>query len=103
MSLPMIDLAFNVLKDNGEAMTFPNLWQATCDQAGYDSEKMKSKISQFYTSLSLDKRFVLLKDNSWDVRDRHTFSETYVDPSEYELEDSSDDEFEDDEEVISED
>lgn len=30
------------------------------------------KIGDYYTSLTTDKRFILLEDGSWDLRNRHT-------------------------------
>ena len=32
----------------------------------------ESKIADFYTSLSTDKRFILLDNGKWDLRNRHT-------------------------------
>jgi len=31
-----------------------------------------SKIGDYFTSLTTDKRFILLEDGSWDLRNRHT-------------------------------
>ena len=32
----------------------------------------ESKIEDYYTALSTDKRFILLDDGTWDLRSRHT-------------------------------
>ena len=32
----------------------------------------ENKIADFYTALSTDKRFILLKDGTWDLRNHHT-------------------------------
>ncbi len=45
-----------------EIIKLLELPQATFDQ----------KIGDFYTSLATDKRFVLLEDGCWDLRNRHT-------------------------------
>ena len=36
-------------------------------------------ISDFYTNLSLDERFVLLEDNNWDLRERQSFDKVHID------------------------
>lgn len=53
----------------------------------YTDKEAENKIASFYSSLMLDKKFVILDNNYWDLRIRHKYSETYVDISAIEIED----------------
>ena len=61
-----------------------------CDLLGYSDDEYTSKIGDYYTSLTIDKRFVLLENHEWDLRERHA------------VELVLDDEDEDDEEALEE-
>ena len=38
----------------------------------------ETKIADYYTTLTTDKRFILLEDGCWDLRDRHTSDKVAV-------------------------
>ena len=42
----------------------------------------ESKIGDFYTSLTTDKRFILLDDGSWDLRSNHKASNIIIEDDE---------------------
>ena len=42
-------------------------------------EDVDARISQFYTNLSLDGRFVVLQDNYWELRERVPFEKVHID------------------------
>ncbi len=42
-------------------------------------EDGRKVISQFYTNLTLDGRFVDLKDNEWGLRERETYDKVHID------------------------
>jgi hypothetical protein len=42
-------------------------------------EDSNEYISNFYTNLTLDERFVLLEDNTWDLRERQSFDKVHID------------------------
>lgn len=90
MSVKTIDVAYDYLKVLNHSISFKELWQVVVDQMGYDENKAKKKISQFYTDLSLDSRFTPLENNVWDLKSNHKLSEVMFDTSA--LLDESDDE-----------
>lgn len=95
----LTDVAYDLMKNNSSAMTFKSIWEGVSSLTGAST----NDISQFYTDLSLDSRFVSLKSNMWDLRQNHTFAETFVDLDQLELDDEdeqSENFYEEDEEFI---
>lgn len=66
------DLTYLILKENKKAMNTPTIFKKICDLLEYTDEDYTSKIGDYYTSVTLDKRFVLLDTNEWDIRDNHS-------------------------------
>lgn len=83
----MTEVAYSILEKSDKPLVFSELWEKVRKEMGYSDSQAAHKIASFYSSLMLDKKFVVLEDNIWDLRSRHTFSETYVDTSELEMED----------------
>lgn len=89
--LSYTDLTYMMLKEE-KSMTTPVIFKRICDMLGYSEDEYMNKIGDYYTSLTLDKRFVLLENNEWDIRDRHSV-EIVVDEEE-------DEPFEEEEEEV---
>ncbi len=66
------DMTYMILKENNKAMNTPTIFREICNLLDYTEEEYVAKIGDYYTSLTLDKRFVLLENNEWDIRDRHS-------------------------------
>lgn len=66
------DLTEMLLKENKKPMNTPTVFHKICDLLGYSEDEYASKIGDYYTSLTIDKRFVLLDNNEWDLRDHHS-------------------------------
>jgi DNA-directed RNA polymerase subunit delta len=97
--LSYTDLTYLLLKENKQPMNTPTIFRKICDLLKYDEEYYVEAIGDYYTSLTIDKRFVLLENNEWDIRDHHSIAIT--------LDEEDDDDFisdddEDEEEVIAE-
>ena len=92
MSISMVDVAYQILSDSKKAMKFAELWRTVCKKMNFEEANEVSKMSQFFTNLSLDNRFALI-DNTWDIRARHKFEEVVIDASPIDIE-------EDEEEMI---
>ena len=75
----LLDLAYEYVENSKGSVTFKALWKAVCKAKGYDEETAAKKVSQFYTTLLLDGRFVTLGENKWDLRSRHTFDKVHID------------------------
>jgi len=65
------DLTELILKDNKKAMNTAAVFRKICDLLKLTDAEYTSKIGAFYTSLTLDKRFMLLESAEWDLKDRH--------------------------------
>ena len=70
--LSYTDLTYKILKENSKSMSTATLFKEICDLLEYGQSDFDSKIGDYYTSLTMDKRFVLLKNNEWDIRDNHS-------------------------------
>lgn len=64
-----------------------------------------SKIGDFYTSLTTDKRFVMLEDGCWDLRSRHTSDKVLIktDDEEEDLDEIKEDPEEEEKEIVEDD
>ncbi len=92
----MTDVAYDVLAKKKRAVPFIKLWEDVSKICGASN----NKISQFYSDLTLDSRFVSLKENKWDLVERRKYAETHVDLSSIELEDDEPEEIEEDQNII---
>lgn len=66
------DLTYLLIKENKKSANTPVLFRMICDLLDYSDSEYTSKIGEYYTSLNIDKRFVLLENNEWDIRDNHS-------------------------------
>lgn len=71
-TLSYTDLAHLIIKENGKSMNTPSVFKKVCELLEYSEEEYSSKIGDFYTSLTTDKRFLLLDNAEWDLRDNHS-------------------------------
>lgn len=88
------DLTYSLLKENGKSMNTPTIFREICNLLGFSDEEYTAKIGDYYTSLTIDKRFVLLENNEWDVCDNHSVK--------IEIDDEIDEESEEEEDIIEE-
>lgn len=92
--LSYTDLTYKLLKETKKTMNTANLFKEICNLLEYTEGEYADKIGDYYTSLTLDKRFVLLDSNEWDIRDNHSIK--------IELDEEDEDDVEDLEEEIEE-
>ena len=102
MKKAMIDVAYDILSSKDKALTFIELWNEVCQIAGFTKQQEEDNIAQLYSDLSLDDRFVCVKDNKWDLRERHTYHEVVVDTSDILIDEDNEDASDFDEEEESE-
>jgi len=72
-SMSYNDIAYLLLKDEKKSTT-ADLFNEIIKLLEMPKSTFESKIGQFYTSLTNDKRFFLLEDGSWDLRINHKVS-----------------------------
>jgi DNA-directed RNA polymerase subunit delta len=71
--LSYTDLTELILMENGSSMNTANIFKKISELISLTEEEYASKIGDFYTSLTTDKRFIFLEDTAeWDLRNRHT-------------------------------
>lgn len=75
----MVEIAYRYLKDAHEAVRFKQIWDHVAKSLEYDENKKIERVSLFYTELSLDGRFVTLGENTWDLREHHTYDKVHID------------------------
>jgi len=86
------DLTYALLKENGKSMNTPTIFREICNLLGFSDSEYTAKIGDYYTSLTIDKRFVLLDNNEWDVCDNHSIK--------IEIDDETEEENEEEEEEV---
>ena len=91
--LSFTDLTEMILKESKKAMNTPSIFKKICDLLELSDEDYQSKIGDYYTSLTTDKRFVHLENAEWDLKDRHK-----VEIINFDDEDEEDEEIEDEDE-----
>ena len=87
MKKSMIEVAYGVLKENGGPMPFIEIYKKVSQEMGFTDAQFEDKISQFYSDLSIDGRFFSMPKNNWDLRSKHTFSESVTDTDSLSVED----------------
>lgn len=75
----MVDVAFEILTESKRMMNFLELFKEICKKMEFNDEQASDKISNFYTNLTLDGRFVNLGDNEWDLRSNQTYDKVHID------------------------
>ena len=95
------DITYKLLKENNKPMTTPVLFKEICNLLEFTDSEYENKIGDYYTSLTIDKRFVMLPSNEWDIRDNHSIELVMDDEDEEEVltdEEETEDEVEETEE-----
>ncbi len=70
-TLSYTDLAEMILKESKNSLNTPTIFKRICDFLELTDLEYTNQIGDFYTSLMTDKRFVLLDNACWDLRDNH--------------------------------
>ena len=66
------DIAVLILENSKRTINTADLYKKIMKLLDLPESSFESKIADFYTSLSTDKRFILLDNGKWDLRNRHT-------------------------------
>lgn len=69
--LSYADIAYELLKLDKKPKTTPVLFGEVCGLLDISEDNMMDMIGDFYTSLMTDKRFVLLDNAEWDLKEFH--------------------------------
>ena len=66
------DIAELILENSKRTINTADLYKKIMKLLDLPESSFESKIADFYTSLSTDKRFILLDNGKWDLRSKHT-------------------------------
>ena len=75
----MLDSALHILEAEGKEMKFADLWAKVKEDLEISPEEENQRIGRFYIDLSLSGTFVVLGENTWDLRVRHTYDKVHID------------------------
>lgn len=94
------DIAYEILKEDKKQYNTPNLFKEVCNLLGLEESEFESKIGDFFTALTTDKRFILIDSINWDLKENHVVKVVIDDGEEEEVADDEDtqEELESDEE-----
>ena len=95
--LSYTDLTEMILKENKKPMNTPSILKKICDLLELGEDEYTNQIGDYYTSLTTDKRFILLDTAEWDLKDKHKveFDLTEADDEEEVFDEELDEETED--------
>lgn len=65
------DIAYVILENTNKKKKIKDLFLDVCDILELDEEKYQDHITDFFALLSTDKRFIMLDDGYWDLKDKH--------------------------------
>ena len=100
--LSYTDLTEMILKENKKPMNTPSVFKKICELLDLSEVEYSEKIGDYYTSLTTDKRFILLDTAEWDLKDKHKVQIVLDDEDEEELDEEELDEIEKPEEEMDE-
>lgn len=66
--MPMVDLAFLILKKANEPYYYPDLMKEVGRQRGMTDEEAQNMIAQLYTEINIDGRFACVGTNLWGLK-----------------------------------
>jgi DNA-directed RNA polymerase subunit delta len=69
METSMVDLSYDLLKSTGEPMFYRDVMNEIAKLKGFTEEKMNQSITQLYTEINIDGRFVCVGRGLWGIRD----------------------------------
>lgn len=65
------DIAYIILNENKKPEKINVLFKSVCDCLNLNDAEYETKIADFFELLTTDKRFIMLEDGSWDLRELH--------------------------------
>ena len=91
------DITYMLLKEN-KTMNTAKLFKSICDLLELTEEEYSEKIGDYYTSLTIDKRFHMLENGEWDLTENHKVELNIDDDEEMETEEETEESEEPEEE-----
>lgn len=92
------DVTYMLLKENKKPMNTAELFKKICELLELTDEEYSEKIGDYYTSLTIDKRFHMLESGEWDLMEKHKVELQIDDDEEIETEEAEEEETEEESE-----
>ncbi len=70
-TLSYTDIAYYLIKNNKKTKTTGELFKEVASLLKMDDGERLELIGDFFTSLTIDRRFILLSDKKWDLKENH--------------------------------
>ncbi len=93
------DITYMLLEESKKSINTAKLFQKIIKLLDLPESTFENKIADYYTSLATDKRFILLSDGTWDLRNRHTSDKVIVTSEDN---DEEDDELDNEDDILDE-
>ncbi|MBE6153366.1 MAG: DNA-directed RNA polymerase subunit delta [Firmicutes bacterium] len=92
--LSFTDIAYEILKTEKQSKSTVEIFRTISELLELSEDEFTSKIADFYTSLTTDKRFIALETGNWDLKERHSTKMVIDDDDDIdiEVEDTTDEE-----------
>ena len=99
------DLAYMILKEAGSKMKINDLFKKVCEILNLSDTVFETQIADFFELISTEKRFLMLENGYWDLRENHSQKVVIDDDEEEEVfvDKDHDEEEEENEEIFDED
>ncbi len=65
------DIAYIILNEEKTKMKINILFKKVCDALNLNETEFENHIGDFFELLTTDKRFIMLEDGSWDLKELH--------------------------------
>lgn len=85
--LSFADIAYEIIKQDKEPKTTIILFKEICSLLDMSDKEYEALVADFFTSLTTDKRFILLNSINWDLKENHVVN-IIVDESEEDYDDT---------------
>lgn len=79
------DIAYIILNESKKKMKINSLFQQICDLLELPERVFTDKIGDFFEVLSTDKRFIMLPDGYWDLKNKYSGSKIIIDEDDDEV------------------
>ncbi|MBO9130105.1 DNA-directed RNA polymerase subunit delta [Bacillus sp. 165] len=73
--LSMIELAHAIMENRKQAITFSDVVSEVANILGLSEEQVVDKLSQFYTDLNIDGRFICIGEGRWGLRSWYPYEQ----------------------------
>ena len=88
------EIAYLVLEQNGKKMKLLDLFKKVCKILDLPESIVEERIADFFELLTINKKFILLKNGYWDLSTRHQ-QDIIIEDEEENMEDEIDEELDD--------